>query len=182
MSTSHISRFFLTLVALTAIALGAVLPSAAHASSAACALGSHDVTWSPGVTNTVATHDVRANTTWNCTQILRAPLFTTASSRAEFSAPFSCINLFSTEPTSWTITWSDGIDPATSTFEYTATVVPAAGNLVVVANGSITEGRFSGQAAEAEFVLTNLAATLGDQCRALPGVTNANGTSTLVIL
>nr|WP_063571497.1 hypothetical protein [Luteibacter rhizovicinus] len=188
MSTSHshssrrVSRFFLALVALTGIAFGAALPLTVHASSAVCALGSHDVTWSPGVTNTVADHDVTADTTWNCVQALRAPLLTTASSHAEFSAPFSCVNLFSTEPTTWTIAWSDGIAPATSTFTYTATVVPAAGNLVITAPGSITSGRYSGHMAEAEFVLANLAATLGDQCKGLPGVTNANGTSTLVII
>jgi hypothetical protein len=181
-TTSHRSRCLFALIALLGLALGAAAPSTAHANSAVCALGSHDATWSPGVTNAVATHDVTTITTWNCVQLLRAPLITTASSVAEFSAPFSCVNLFSTEPTTWTINWSDGIAPATSTFVYTATAVPVAGNLVVTAPGSITSGRYGGHTAEAEFVLANLAATLGNQCGSPAGVTDASGTATLVIL
>lgn len=187
MSTSHSipscygSRFLLILVALLGMALGAALPSAAHASSAVCALGSHDATWSPGVTNSVVLHDVTTETTWNCLQLVRGPLFTTAWSDAEFSAPFSCANFFSTPLTTWIVNWTDGIPPATSTFTYTATAVSVDGNLVVTAPGSITSGRYSGQMAEAQFILANLAATLGNQCASLAGVTEASGNATLII-
>jgi len=188
MSTSHAlpsrheSRFLLVVVALLGIVLGTALPSAAHASSAVCALGSHDATWSPGVTNAVVVHEVTAETTWNCVQLVRGPLFTTAWSEAEFSAPFSCANFFSAPPTTWTINWTDGVPPATSTFTYTATAASVGGNLVVTAPGSITSGRYSGQMAEATFVLTNLAATLGNQCASPAGVTSAGGNATLTIL
>lgn len=182
LKTSHLlSRIFVTVLAVTAFAAACVLPATAHASSAVCAIGTHNATWSPGVTHAVALHEVTTDTTWSCTQ-LRAPLFTTASSHAEFSAPFSCSNLFSTAPTTWTIEWGDAVSPATSTFVFTATAVPLEGNLVVTAPGSITSGRFSGHSATAAFVLTNLAATIANQCATPSGVTSASGTATLVIL
>jgi hypothetical protein len=189
MSTSHSfpschgSRFLLLLIALLGIALGAAVPSAAHANAAVCALGSHSATWTPGVTNAVALHNVTTDTTWNCVELqVGLPLLTSASSHAEFSAPFSCVNLFSTEPTTWTITWTDGVAPATSTFNFTANALPVDGNLVITANGSITSGRFSGHTATSQFILANLAATLNGQCASPAGVTNASGIATLIVI
>ncbi|HVI56338.1 MAG TPA: hypothetical protein VM621_14950 [Luteibacter sp.] len=179
----HGSRFLLLLMALLGIALAVAVPSAAHANAAVCAVGSHRASWSPGVTNAVEQHVVTTDTDWSCVQVqLGLPLSTTASSHAEFTAPFSCVNLFSTEPTTWTIDWADGRAPATSTFNFTATAVPVDGNLVITATGSITSGRFNGHRATSEFILANLAATLNGQCASPNGVTNASGLATLVVL
>ncbi|APG05988.1 hypothetical protein BJI69_20165 [Luteibacter rhizovicinus DSM 16549] len=64
----------------------------------------------------------------------------------------------------------------------TWTPVPLDGNLVITANGSITSGRFSGHTATSQFVLANLADTLGNQCASPTGVTNASGIATLIVL
>jgi hypothetical protein len=63
MSTSHTSRLLFVLIAVMGIGLGIVVPTAAHANSAVCALGSHSATWSPGVTNAVAMHEVPTGVT-----------------------------------------------------------------------------------------------------------------------
>lgn len=144
--------------------------------------GNHAANWSPGVTNATALHTVTTDTGWTCTQLLALPVLTSASSHEQFTAPFNCNNLFSTDPISWTIHWSDNGGPATSTFTFTATAVPVNGNLVVTAPGQITAGRYAGRSATAVFTLLNLGATLSAKCSSVTGVTDASGPSTLLIL
>ncbi|SFR92855.1 hypothetical protein SAMN05216570_0744 [Dyella sp. OK004] len=189
MSASHAmrsafgSRSLFLLVALLGITFSAFIPANAHANVAVCAIGNHQANWAPGVTNTVAMHTVTTDTSWTCTQLLTPySLIATASSHEQFSAPFSCSNLFSTAPITWTIHWQDGGTPSTSSFTFTATVIPQGGNLVVTAPGSITAGRYSGRTAEAEFILLNLGATLNNLCSSPAGVANASGPATLTIL
>jgi hypothetical protein len=188
MSTSHTRklrhgwRFLFALFAVLGPVLGSVAPSTAHATSVVCESGNHDANLSPGVTNAVATHEVSTLTTWNCEQLDGVPHFISASSVAEFSAAFSCIGPFSTAPMTWTIVWSDGVDPAKSTFTFTATALPIEGNLVITAPGSITSGRYSGHMATSTFVVGNPAATPGGPCASHKGVTEASGTATLIVL
>ncbi|URL59281.1 hypothetical protein IM816_03985 [Luteibacter flocculans] len=167
------------------VLVAAVAPSPTAAQSIlpiVTCTGSHAATWSPGVTNTTAVHTVDTQTSWSCTQLIAAPLLTSASSQESFDAPFNCNNLFSTTPITWTIHWSDNGGAATSAFTFTATALPISGNLVITAPGTITAGRYAGRSATATFTLLNLGATLAAQCSSPTGVTNASGPSTLLIL
>ena len=192
MSTRHTttkrraSRLPLLLIAVLGTEFGVVVPPAAHAqgaATAACVIGKHNVTWSPGVTNVVAPHDVTTNTNWTCDYLRWGEsMSTTATSHAEFTESSSCTNIISTGPTTWTIKWSDGFEPNTSTFVFTSFTTTASTNLEVHGQGSITEGRFSGHKAISEFTLTNLAATLGKKCASPAGVTDATGVATFIII
>lgn len=183
---AYASRFTLVLVAvLFGTTLFASAPSKAHDNdeSVACIVGMHHATWTPGVTQSVALHTVTADTTWTCQRkgVPSSDVTTSATSHATFSTSFSCDGLFSTEPTTWTIEWSDDRRPQTSTFVFVAKAAPSNGNMIVSAEGKITGGRYKGQDAMAQFTLANLAATLGNQCATPTGITNVSGNASLLI-
>lgn len=180
------SRFTLVLVAvLFGMTLIASAPSKAHDNdeSVACMVGMHNATWSPGVTNAVALHAVTADTTWTCQRkgVPSSDVTTSATSHATFSTSFSCDGIFSTQPTTWTIAWSDDRWPNTSTFVFVAKAAPSNGNMIVSADGKITGGRYKGQDAMAQFTLSNLAATLSNQCATPTGITSVSGNASLSI-
>ncbi|MGF6712684.1 hypothetical protein QFZ41_003648 [Luteibacter sp. W1I16] len=151
--------------------------------SVACIAGMHNATWSPGVTQSVALHTVTVDTTWTCQRqgVPSSDVTTSATSHATFSTSFSCDGIFSTEPTTWTIVWSDDRRPKTSTFVFVAKAAPSNGNMIVSADGEITSGRYRGQNALAQFTLANLAATLSNQCATPTGITSASGNASLSI-
>lgn len=180
------SCFTLVLVAvLSGMTLFMPAPSKAHENneSVACIAGMHHATWSPGVTNSVALHTVTADTTWTCQRkgVPSSDVTTSATSHATFSTSFSCDGIFSTEPTTWTIAWSDDRWPNTSTFVFVAKAAPSNGNMIVSADGKITSGRYKGQDALAQFTLANLAATLSNQCETPTGITSVSGNASLSI-
>lgn len=180
------SCFTLVLAAaLFGVAFFTPAPSKAHDNheSVACIVGMHNATWSPGVTDSVALHTVTADTTWTCQRqgVPSSDVTTSATSHATFSTAFSCDGIFSTEPTTWTIVWSDDRWPKTSTFVFVAKAAPSNGNMIVSADGEITSGRYKGQNALAQFTLANLAATLGNQCATPTGITSVSGNASLSI-
>ncbi|MCC7633538.1 hypothetical protein [Stenotrophomonas rhizophila] len=176
MSNAPTSRpLSLLTVLLLAIACLVAAPSA---QATVICTGNHTANWDPGVTNTTQTHTVSTETDWSCAGVGTLPILVGATSVEQFTAPFSCQSLLSPAPAIWTIHWSDG---GSSTYSFTATVNAISGNLVIVATGNITQGRYVGRSAVAQFNLLNLGATLNAAC-ASTGVTDGGGPSTFVIL
>jgi hypothetical protein len=153
-------------------------PAGAKALDVVTCLGAHSAEWSPGVTNTEQQHTVVTDTNWDCTRLLNPLWSTSATFHEEFQAEFSCSSLLDAVPVTWTVQWEDG---ATSTFQFTASVNSVAGNLVILAPGTITAGRYAGSNATATFTLLNLASTLELACASPEGVTGASGPSVFAI-
>lgn len=144
--------------------------------------GASSATWSPGVTNTPASHTVTTTSNWECTGL--GGLLTPASSINEFQATFACSGLLApVNNLAWIINWNDSTEPATSTFSFNVTVEAVGGNLVITSNnGSITAGRYAGDSVTATFTLLGLQGLLNNQCNAPKGLTGAGGPTTLTIL
>lgn len=162
------------------------VPSLANTQGVITALvctGSHEATWTPGLTSNPATILVGAQTNWSCANVSGGPVILNGASTSSFDATFSCGSIFSPVSTTWTINWKDtnGNPMGQSQYQFTARVTAVENNLVIAAPGTITGGQFAGAAVVGSFTLANLAATVQNGCNIPGGVTNASGLSTLTI-
>lgn len=168
---------FAVVVCLALSAFG--VPTGAKALDLVACVGDHSAEWSPGVTNTEQEHTVVTETDWECTRLLNPFWSMSATFHEEHQAVFSCASLLDAVPVTWTFEWEDGV---TSTFAFTASVSSVAGNLVILAPGTITAGRYAGSSATATFTLLNLASTLELACASPEGVAGASGPTVFTIL
>ena len=182
----RLSRVLLSIVWLTPLLciLGILTPHA-HAAQAALAtcIGTDSVTWTPGVTDSPQPITIQESGQWlTCAQVAQGySLLTNATSSNTLKEEFACNALLNGSPSgTWAIKWGDGVQPATSTYKWTGEVTAVDGNLVLALTGTIINGRYINDPAEATITYANLAATLENEC-AGSGVTSASGVATFTI-
>jgi hypothetical protein len=169
------SRAALGLV-VTSLVLSAVglAPAAQAAVNVTCA-GTSNVSYSPGLTLFTQAVTGTLDNLYNCTST--DPSITSGSSLHMRTLPLSCLNpagLFNST-VGYTITWSNG---QTSTASGSFAVTSVGGTVIVVAQGAITAGQFTG----ATTVITwTWPAPNPLACLSAPGVTNIAGVSTVQI-
>lgn len=141
--------------------------------------GTESVTYSPGLTNTptsIATS--RADDYDPCTHVVGLSITSeTGVSGVSGTATIACTTLLSSGSAAKTITWSDATTSVFS-FSYVANAVGA--NVVVVATGTITSGRYAGATAVEEITYAGLVSGLL-ACGTPGGITGLTGTTVLTI-
>jgi hypothetical protein len=142
-------------------------------------VGSHTVTWTPGVNNTPQLIEISQVSEWDCVRQDDPPVH--ASSKTDFSTRFSCQSLNEPAQTEFPIIWREGNDESQSTFKFTALVTAVENNLNITAEGTIKDGRYRGSRARATFNIANFAATVTKQCNTSEGARSASGQSTFQI-
>jgi hypothetical protein len=164
----------LVVVALIASSL-LVSPSSAHA-----ALGdltcteNESVSYSPGLVNTRRPVDVSVYNVLSCTSLTDPAVAGGHVQATVRGLNRSCTDLAASGSGSYTITWNTG---ETSTISYNRSANYVLGTLVIVENGTVTAGKFTGDSAThvVELLTLNLLA-----CLAEPGLTTASGIGTYV--
>jgi hypothetical protein len=135
---------------------------------------SESVSYSPGLLNTRRPVDVTVDNVLSCTS-LTDPAVTGGQVRATvLGLNRSCTDLAASGSGSYTITWNTG---ETSTIAYSRSANYVLGTLVIVETGTVTAGRFTGDAAThvVELLSLDLLACFAD-----PGLTTAAGIGTYV--
>ncbi|MTE22419.1 hypothetical protein F0L17_25620 [Streptomyces sp. TRM43335] len=130
------------------------------------------VSYSPGLLTTPRTVDVTVHNVLSCTS-LTDPAVTRGQVRATIHGlDRSCTDLAASGSGSYTITWNTG---ETSTISYHRSANYVLGTLVIVENGTVTAGKFTGDSVLHVVELLNLDLTA---CLAEPGLTTASGIGT----
>lgn len=169
------SRAALVLVVASLLLSVAGFAPAAHAATSVTCLGTSTITFNPGLTLFTQAVAFNVNDAYNCTST--DPAITSASSVRGRALPLSCLNLASVFSSTniYTITWNNG---QTSAADGTFTVTSVGGTIVVVAQGTVTSGLFTG----ATVVLTYAWPALNPvACLSTSGVTQLTGVTTLQI-
>lgn len=168
-------RATLGLVVASLLLSVAGLAPAAHAAVSVTCVGTSNITFSPGLTLFTQPVVFHLNDVYTCTST--DPTITSASAMAGRVLPLSCLtlaNLFNSTNGD-TITWSDG---QTSNIQGVITVTSAGGTVIVVAEGTIATGQFTG----ANAVITWTWPALNPiACLSTTGVTQLAGVTTLQI-
>ncbi|MER5629128.1 hypothetical protein [Streptomyces nitrosporeus] len=102
-----------------------------------------------------------------------APGITAGSSSFATTAPLSCLNPGQSQGGTETITWNDN---TTTTYAFSQTVADVAGQAVLTRIGTVTAGRFTGNAVLSILTLASLD-LLG--CLSTSGVTSQSGVGVL---
>lgn len=141
-----------------------------------CPLGTSQVSYSPGITNTPTPTNVSGVELSGLCTGLGLPVgvssFTTSFAG---TATLSCSGLFTMGEGEQTFVWNNG---ATSTWHYTATTpVIVNGQRVITSTGVITSGLLVGAQVTQVLTLANLDLM---QCNAPGGLTTTSGPSTYV--
>ena len=157
-------------------ALAAVLASAAlaaastpaHALVDAACLGSETNSFSPGLTNTLAPHDVTYSASLRCLSLTDPAIRGASVSGFVSGALRSCTSLLNVNTTTADLTWNTG-ERSVMTTVFTPNY--ADGQLIIVGAGTITSGKFAGSAvASVEAVVADLL-----QCSQPGGLTRLDG-------
>lgn len=150
-------------------------PSLAHAAPGDLTCAENEsVTYSPGLLTTPRPVDVSVYNVLSCTS-LSDPAVTGGHVQAAIRGlNRSCSDLAASGSGSYTITWNTG---ETSTINYNRSANYVLGTLVIVENGTVTAGKFTGDSTThvVELLTLNLLA-----CLAEPGLTTASGSGTYV--
>jgi hypothetical protein len=152
-----------------------VPPAPAHAAPGdLTCTESESVTYSPGLLNTRRPVDVTVDNVLWCASLTN-PAVTGGRVRATVHGlDRSCTDLAAAGSGSYTITWNTG---DTSRISYDRSANYVLGTLVIVENGTVTAGRFTGDSTTHVVELPSLDLLA---CLAEPGLTTASGTGTYV--
>lgn len=135
-------------------------------------LGTNDARFSPGLTFATRTVDIEAEGAYT-TCVSSDPAVTSGTYTASGTGTMSC--LAGGHAGEFTITWNTGED---STIEFTNTVAQRpGGEMVVVATGTVIDGKFVGDRYDGTFTLFQLEPTA---CLSPRGVRSATGPTTLL--
>ncbi len=132
------------------------------------------VSYSPGLLTTRRPVDVSVHNVLSCTS-LTDPAVTRGHVQAAIRGlGRSCTDLAASGSGSYTITWNTG---DTSTISYNRSANYVLGTLVIVENGTVTAGKFTGDSTThvVELLTLNLLACLTE-----PGLTTTSGIGTYV--
>jgi hypothetical protein len=132
------------------------------------------VSYSPGLLNTRRPVDVSVNNILSCTS-LTEPAVTGGHVQATIRGlNRSCTDLGASGSGSYTITWNTG---ETSSISYNRSANYVLGTLVIVENGTVTAGKFTGDSTThvVELLTLNLLACLTE-----PGLTTTSGIGTYI--
>jgi hypothetical protein len=130
------------------------------------------VSYSPGLLSTRRPVDVSVHNVLSCTS-LTDPAVTGGHVQATIHGlDRSCTDLAASGSGSYTITWNTG---DTSTISYDRTANYVLGTLVIVENGTVTAGEFTGDSTTHVVELPNLDLLA---CLSEPGLTTASGSGT----
>lgn len=167
-------RGLLVVAALTASSL-LVPASPAHAAPGdLTCTETESVSYSPGLLTTRRPVDVSVHNVLSCTSLTH-PAVTQGHVLATIhDLERSCTDLAASGSGSYTITWNTG---ETSTIGYTRSANYVLGTLVIVENGTVTSGTFTGDSVTHVVELANLGLLA---CLAEPGLTSASGIGTYV--
>ena len=137
--------------------------------------GSQTVNYAPGLIVTPKQVVYTAHDDFTSCTSVQDPSIKTGTHTATAQAPLSCLAVLTPVSGTKTFTWNN---KQTSVFTYSSSVSQVLGSTVVTLTGTITSGKFMGDTA-VQVVTTASANPLG--CLASPGVTDAQGSSTLVV-
>jgi hypothetical protein len=161
-------------VVLLVLSAAGLAPAAQAATNVTC-VGTSTISFSPGLTLFTQAIAYNVSDLYNCTST--DPAITSGSNVRHNVLPLSCLsvaNLFNSA-NAFTITWSNG---QTSTASGTFTVNSAGGTVIVIAEGTITAGQFTGAAA---VITWTWPAPNPLACLSAPGVTQLTGVTTVQI-
>jgi len=169
------SRAALGLVVASLLLSAAGLAPAAHAATSVTCLGTSTITFNPGLTLITKAVAYNLSDTYNCTST--DPAITSGISVRGSVLPLSCLNLASlfSSTNIYTITWNNG---QISTADGTFTLSSVGGTIIVIAQGTITSGLFTGATAVLTYVWP---APNPLACLTTQGVTQLTGVTTLQI-
>lgn len=138
-----------------------------------CPLGTSQITYSPGVTNTPQLVSIEGDELSGACISLLHPELTSFSSHYTGEGIYSCNTLVSEEPVTGdqVFVWSTG---QTSTWHFTATAVSVGGSTVYTVTGPITSGVLAGTEVTQIVTHTNPSPAL---CNSQTGVTSLSGPS-----
>lgn len=167
------SRSAFVLVVLSLLLSAAGLAPAAQAATSVTCVGSSNISFSPGLTLFTQAVAFHASDLYSCTST--DPAITSGSSVRGNVQPFSCLNVATlfNSTNLYTITWSNG---QTSSTHGTFAATSVGGTIILVAEGTITAGLFTG----ATVVITwTWPAPNPVACLSAPGVTQLTGVTTI---
>lgn len=155
MSIVSRSRLGRTALACSAALAGAVCCGALASNASALGVvvcdGSGQVTFSPALTNTLATRTITQSGTYaTCVAPLNPSLHTVTIAPESETGMASCLVPLGTYSQTSTLRWNTG---QTSTFTYNVTASIDDGEFVLLLTGSITAGLLNGATATNELVL-----------------------------
>jgi hypothetical protein len=169
------SRAALVRVVVLLVLSAAGLAPAAQAAVNVTCVGTSNVSYSPGLTLFTQAVTATLDNVYNCTST--DPTITSGSSLHTRTVPLSCLSpagLFNST-VGYTITWSNG---QTSTAHGIFNVTSVGGTVIVVAEGAITAGQFTGATA---VITWTWPAPNPLACLSAQGVANLAGVSTVQI-
>lgn len=169
------SRTARGLVVASLLLSAAGLAPAAQAATNVTCLGTSTITFNPGLTLLTKAVAYNASDSYNCTST--DPTITSGSNVRQNVLPLSCLtvaNLFNSA-NAFTITWSNS---QTSTASGTFTVNSVGGTIVVIAQGTVTAGQFTGATA---VITWTWPAPNPLACLSTSGVTQLTGVTTVQI-
>lgn len=164
----------LAVLLLACLAALAGYAAPAHAASQATCAGTSSASYSPGLKNTPALVQTSFREVLGPCVSLTDPSVTSGTMSGSVTATSGCEDLLHSSPGVVTFHWNNG---NSSTFTYNSQVDLVLGQLVIVQNGAITAGEFSGSTAAVTITdVGNLTACGGS------GLTSVEGPMTLDIL
>ena len=137
--------------------------------------GTQTVNFTPGLLLTPKQVIFKASDDFTSCVSVPDPSIKSGTYTSTAQALLSCLTVLQPGTGTKTFTWSNG---QTSTFTHSSTVLQVAGQTLMTLTGTITAGKFMGDTA---VQVITIASTNPLGCVASPGVTSAQGTSTLVI-
>jgi hypothetical protein len=150
-------------------------PSPAHAAPGDLTCTENEsVSYSPGLLNTRRPVDVSVYNVLSCTSPTDPAVTGGHVQATVHGLDRSCTDLTASGSGSYTITWNTG---ETSTINYNRSANHVLGTLVIVENGTVTAGKFTGDSTTHVVALLNLDLLA---CLTEPGLTTASGIGTYV--